>query len=103
MYTTRRPRNASMVLPLHSRDIRQVVRSLAERVQRIETARRPQWQDVVASGMASLDRLLPEGGFRRGTLVEWLAGAAGGGGGGGGLWGAGRGAGGGGGPVVGGG
>ena len=29
---------------------------------------------VVASGFAAVDRLLPAGGLRRGSLVEWLAG-----------------------------
>src|SRR5947209_16029522 len=28
----------------------------------------------VTSGCSALDQLLPEGSFRRGTLVEWLAG-----------------------------
>ena len=32
---------------------------------------------VVSSGYAALDRLLPENGFRRGTLVEWLSHAPG--------------------------
>lgn len=35
------------------------------------TAARP-W-DVVSSGVAAIDRQLPQRGFRRGTLVEWLA------------------------------
>jgi hypothetical protein len=29
--------------------------------------------ELIASGSPALDQLLPEGGFRRGTLVEWLA------------------------------
>ena len=66
-----------MASPLHSQDIRQVVRRLADEVERIETGRRPAWETVVTSGLEPLDRLLPEGGFRRGTLVEWLAGQAG--------------------------
>jgi protein ImuA len=72
-----------MTLPLHSQDIRQVVCSLAEQVRRIETGwrgetgRRVEWETVVASGIGGLDRLLPDGGFRRGTLVEWLAHQAG--------------------------
>ena len=66
-----------MASPSHSQDIRQVVRSLAEQVERIESGRRPAWEAVVTSGLTGLDRLLPEGGFRRGTLVEWLAGRTG--------------------------
>ena len=31
-------------------------------------------REVVASGFAAVDRLLPAGGLRRGSLVEWLAG-----------------------------
>jgi len=53
-----------------------VVESLAEEVRRIEGAR-PLWSaEVVSSGSPDLDRLLPGGGFRRGSLIEWLAGGA---------------------------
>jgi protein ImuA len=31
----------------------------------------------VSSGCAALDRLLPDGGLRRGTLVEWFGGGLG--------------------------
>jgi protein ImuA len=34
--------------------------------------------ELVSSGCAALDGCLPAGGFRRGTLVEWLGGAGGG-------------------------
>jgi protein ImuA len=64
-----------MAGPLHSREIAAVVHSLAEQVRAIEGSRRPAAETLVSSGHAALDRLLPEGGFRRGTLVEWLAGA----------------------------
>jgi len=33
-------------------------------------------RETVATGFSSLDRLLPAGGVRRGSLVEWLAGGA---------------------------
>jgi len=66
-----------MALPLHSREIAEVVQSLAEQVRAIEGCRRPVGEALVSSGHAGLDRLLPEGGFRRGSLVEWLAGGAG--------------------------
>ena len=48
------------------------VQALAEQVRRIETGRRPDAHRVVTSGSPPLDRLLPEAGLRRGTLVEWL-------------------------------
>jgi len=54
----------------------QTVRELAERLEQMETARRGGKGAVAAAGIPSLDGLLPEGGFRRGTLVEWLAGSA---------------------------
>ena len=55
----------------------QTVRELAERLEQMETARRGgQGGAVAAAGIPALDGLLPEGGFRRGTLVEWLAGSA---------------------------
>ena len=80
---------ASRPVDLPSSDI---VRTLQQRVRQIEsghqtpidaTAKSAVWhQDptavgrmdaVVSSGCAALDRLLPAGGFRRGTLVEWLS------------------------------
>jgi protein ImuA len=67
-----------MALPLQSRQITQVVAELVQRVRQLERARRPGGslsggQEVVSSGHGRLDSLLPERGFRRGTLVEWLA------------------------------
>lgn len=59
--------------------VAEMVETLAEEVRRIEGARRPAPAEVVSSGSRALDRLLPGGGFRRGSLVEWLAGSAAGG------------------------
>ncbi len=39
----------------------------------METARRPADEAPVSAGCEGIDRLLAEGGFARGTLVEWLA------------------------------
>jgi protein ImuA len=51
-----------------------VLESLTERMRQIEGARwSPGCDEVISSGHAALDGLLPAGGFRRGTLVEWLA------------------------------
>jgi protein ImuA len=57
----------------HSGDILQTVHTLAERIGRIERARRPAWKQIISSGVPALDRMLPAGGLHRGTLVEWLA------------------------------
>ncbi len=55
---------------------REIVRTLQEQVRRCERARRGA-AELVCSGCLAFDRLLPDGGFCRGTLVEWLAAAGG--------------------------
>ena len=50
----------------------ELVASLQEQVRQVEGSHRPT-ADHVSSGIEALDALLPAGGFRRGTLVEWLA------------------------------
>lgn len=51
-----------------------LVRTLKEQMTRLERARsRDTGGGVVSSGCEALDRSLPEGGFRRGTLVEWFS------------------------------
>lgn len=55
-----------------------LVETLAERVRHLEQSRRPGGREVVSSGLPALDELLPEGGFKRGSLVEWLATVGGG-------------------------
>jgi hypothetical protein len=62
-----------MALPCHSREIAQVVAELADRVRQLEHRRRPAGEAAITSGHQRLDRLLPDAGFRRGTLVEWLS------------------------------
>jgi protein ImuA len=62
-----------MSMPLHSQRITEAVAELAERVRQIERPRQPVREGLISSGDRRLDRLLPETGFRRGTLVEWLA------------------------------
>lgn len=57
------------------RTSRELIRSLQERIQLLPS---PAPRERVTSGCVGLDRMLPSGGFCRGTLVEWL-GAAGGG------------------------
>lgn len=62
-----------MSFPLRCREITEVVAELAERVRQLERPRQRERDGLVSSGHRRLDHLLPEGGFRRGTLVEWLA------------------------------
>lgn len=51
----------------------EMLETLRQQMRRIETAQRPADESRVSSGCAALDRLLPGGGFGRGTLVEWLS------------------------------
>ena len=56
---------------------RELVEKLQQQIARLEGIRRPQDAVPISSGCEALDQLLPEKGFRRGTLVEWLAEGAG--------------------------
>src|SRR3972149_6959671 len=58
-----------------------VIQDLKAKLRQLERTGRPRGE-AVFTGIEGLDRLLPEGGVRRGTLVEWLSAGAGGGGGG---------------------
>ncbi|MEW4527328.1 MAG: ImuA family protein [Maioricimonas sp. JB045] len=53
------------------------LRQLASRLRQLQAGRgttaHRTGREIISSGMPDLDRLLPDGGFRRGTLVEWLA------------------------------
>ena len=53
----------------------EIVRALRREVSRIEgpDPRNSDNAPTIGSGLAELDRILPGGGFRPGTLVEWLA------------------------------
>ncbi len=55
------------------------VRHLAHEVRRLERARLPESDSAVSSGCPPLDAVLPAGGFRLGSLVEWLGPVMGGG------------------------
>ncbi len=50
-----------------------LVENLRRQIASLENGRRTEEGAVISCGCAGLDRLLPEGGFRRGSLVEWLA------------------------------
>ena len=54
-----------------------VVERLAAEIRRVEGLHHAAWGETVTTGCPPLDRLLPGGGLRRGTLVEWLAAEAG--------------------------
>ncbi|OYV92897.1 MAG: hypothetical protein B7Z73_04240 [Planctomycetia bacterium 21-64-5] len=56
-----------------------MVNELQEKLRRWEEARRPAGAARTSTGCEPLDRLFPEGGVARGTLVEWLAEGEGGG------------------------
>jgi hypothetical protein len=58
-----------MALPLHSREIAQVVAELAERVRQIERPRGPAREDLVSTGSGRFDRLL-RGCWRTGRTAE---------------------------------
>lgn len=50
-----------------------LVNQLREEIARWESLRNPPSEGVISTGCPAWDALLPGGGFRRGTLVEWLA------------------------------
>jgi protein ImuA len=49
----------------------QILETLQEKIRGLESAHLPQGE-FISTGFAALDRLLPQRGFCRGTLVEWL-------------------------------
>jgi RecA/RadA recombinase len=63
--------------PISGRTTAQVLERLAAEVRRIEGLHHPTASAATTTGCSALDRLLPEGGLRRGTLVEWLSAAPG--------------------------
>lgn len=54
-----------------TQDRTHTVRRLAEQLRRLEEKPASQ-AAVVSSGVHALDGLLPDGGYRRGTLIEWI-------------------------------
>ena len=46
--------------------------ALRQAIARLEGAASPVGRETISSGWSGLDRILPGGGFRSGTLVEWL-------------------------------
>jgi len=48
-----------------------IITALREQARRIEGAKRPEGGTVVSTGCDDLDRLFPENGIRRGSLIEW--------------------------------
>ena len=58
--------------PLQARSSEQIVLTLQEQIARLERSHAVSGEALISSGCEGLDRVLPHGGFRRGTLVEWL-------------------------------
>jgi protein ImuA len=51
-----------------------LIEELNEQIRRLEGARKQQRaEQVISTGLAALDRSLPEGGLNPGTLLEWLS------------------------------
>jgi len=70
----RKPERKAVPRPGEATSRTRLVQTLKEQITRLERARRRGDEDApIPSGCEALDRLLTEGGFRRGTLVEWLA------------------------------
>jgi len=55
------------------------VEALRRQIAQLEDCRRREGIARISSGCGPLDRILPQGGIRRGTLIEWLAEGEGGG------------------------
>jgi len=51
-----------------------LVQQLRNRIERIETSARVDDGQTISSGCDAMDGLLPAGGYRRGTLIEWVGG-----------------------------
>ncbi len=49
-----------------------LIGELRNKIRSVETASRVDGEVRVSGGCAAIDRLLPEGGYQRGTLVQWL-------------------------------
>lgn len=50
----------------------QVIQRLQSRINGVESAGRIDSGQVVSAGCAAIDRLLPEGGYPKGALIQWL-------------------------------
>jgi len=60
-------------LPQPARSPEQILCALREQIARVERTHATEPSELVSSGLPALDRRLPQGGFRWGTLVEWLS------------------------------
>lgn len=63
-----------MVAQNHSVDQSQLINQLRSSIRSVETAGRIDGEVRISSGCAGIDRLLPESGFQRGSLIQWLTG-----------------------------
>ena len=49
-----------------------ILHQLRQNIQQLESATRADDNSVVQTGIRGLDQLLPHGGYRRGTIAEWI-------------------------------
>ena len=66
------PTSHSDLRPPNSEFPFDIIKKLQRKIHRLETASRVDDGTVVPSGCRAVDRVLPEGGYRRGTLTEWI-------------------------------
>lgn len=62
---------------MHDQTTAKTVHSLRQQMRRIEEPKHLTAAEATTSGCSALDQLLPDDGFRRGTLVEWFAAGSG--------------------------
>jgi hypothetical protein len=63
----------AMAKAIEGRTTAKIVERLTAEIRRVEGLHHAASDETVTTGCLALDRLLPGGGLRRGTLVEWLA------------------------------
>ncbi len=74
-----RPGGRSSALPVEDEARQALLTRLQGRIRQLETRAPLTGSSVIGSGCAALDRLFPDGGVRRGSLVEWIESRPGGG------------------------
>jgi len=52
----------------------QIIQQLKNRIRTVEAGTRAGAEQTISSGCSTLDRMLPAGGYQRGSLVQWITG-----------------------------